>query len=256
MNIEKLIKIHQEWATKQIKFEKTNNSLRIETPFVDMYHDNIELFIDKINDGYLLSDDAYTVTELELSGLKISSSKNRQAMFNQMLLNYGVSFNPTTKELFIKFSNINDFPKSQNRLIQCIIQISDLLFTTREKVITLFNEEVAEFFMDNKIPINKSQSLRGRTGNEFVFDITIGELKNYAPKAIRLINNPTKTSYESPLLSIIDVKPLWPDTEFFVIANNSERNIDTAVEASFSSYKIPLLKWTEKEEWIRKFKIS
>ena len=256
MNIEKLIKIHQEWSTKQITFEKTDSSLKIETPFVDMYHDSIELFIDSSSDGYLLSDDAHTVTELELSGLKINASKNRQVMFDKILLNYGVSYNTLTKELFIKFKNINDFPNLQNRMIQCIIQVSDLLFTTREKVLTLFNEEVAEFFMDNRIPISKSQSLRGRTGNEFVFDITIGELKNYAPKAIRLINNPSKNSYESPLLSIIDVKPLWPDTEFYVIANNSEKNIDFAVESSFSSYDIPLLKWNEKENWIKTFKIS
>lgn len=256
ISIEKLRKIHQDWSTRKIKFEAINSSVAIQTPFVDMYHDNIELYLESVANKYRITDDGYTIDELSTLGVDIISSKTRNQFFERLLSNFGVSFKETTSELFIEFSSLDDFPLMQNRLIQCVIQVSDLLFTTRQKVLNLFNEEVANFFLDNDISINENQSMRGLTGNDFNFDFTIGRTRNTPPKAIKLVNNPTASAYESPLLSIIDVKPLRNETEFYVIANDTEKKIASSFISSLNSYEIPVLAWKQRNDWIDNFKLG
>lgn len=256
MDIANLQQTYQEWATQRIKFVQLDTSILVETPFVDMHHDTIELFIENTTSGYRMTDDGYTLDELDTLGIQINRSEKRLGYFTKILMNFGVSHDPISGELFIPFDNLNDFPVMQNRLIQCVIQVSDLLLTSRSNVMNLFTEELADFFLDNDIPIDQGVGYRGKTGNEIIFDITVGKTRHTAPKAIKAVNNPTSSAYESPLLNIIDVQPLRKETQFFVIANDLENNISPKFVDSIQNYQIPVLKWSEKTKWIDQFKTS
>lgn len=256
MDIGTLQETYQQWATKKMKFVELDTSILIETPFLDMHHDKIELFIENTGKSYRITDDGYTLDELDTLGIDIKKSKNRSTFFKKLLQNFGVSYDSINDELFIIFDNLNDFPIMQHRLIQCIIQISDLLFTSRSNVVNLFTEELAEFFLDHDIPIDQGASYRGKTGNDILFDITIGKTRESSPKAIKAINNPISSAYESPLLSIIDVQPLRKETEFYIIANDQDNIVSCKFVDSIQAYNIPVLKWTEKESWISLFKTA
>ncbi|EOT40556.1 DUF1828 domain-containing protein [Enterococcus columbae] len=250
-----LQKIYYEWMTQKIKFTAKENIVIINTPFVDNLNDNIQLVVEKIENDYIISDDGYTLDELELTNPSIIKFGKRKHWFNQILFNFGVKLNEETRELYIRFHDLNDFPLIQTRLIQCTIQVADLFYTTRDKVINLFSEEVANFFLEMDLPITQNILFRGKSGADVHFDVAIGKTKYRNQCAIKIVNNPISNAYKLPLLSIIDTKALRTDTDFLVIAND-ENKLSDKFKAVFKNYEIPILLWSNRRNWIEHFKMN
>jgi hypothetical protein len=138
-----LSKAYFSWATKKIKFDQKENFVIVKTPFVDIFHDQIEVFVNKESDRYIVTDDGYTLDELDSLGIEILKfSKKRKEYFKQVLMNFGVTLK--NKELLVFFDDINQFPSSQNRLIQCMLQIFDMLQLSRSKVANLFIDDISD----------------------------------------------------------------------------------------------------------------
>ncbi|BDZ32247.1 DUF1828 domain-containing protein [Lactiplantibacillus brownii] len=96
INTHSLQQAYLDWATQKQVFKPQANFTTIQTPFVDIYHDTIELFIEKHAGHYILSDDGYTLDELDTLDLQLSpkhASKKRQALFEQTCLNFGIQIN-------------------------------------------------------------------------------------------------------------------------------------------------------------------
>lgn len=253
IDINRLPEIYFEWATKNIQFKNTDNITVIETPFVDMYHDSIELYVEEVSNKYKISDDGYTMSELDTLGVSVKRSDKRRTFFEKTLRNFGVAYDEETLELFVIFNNLNQLPTIQFRLVQCLIQISDMLLTSREHVANLFIEDITNYFFDNDLTFDQNTGYTGKTGNTINFDFTFGRSKNSNAKAIKTVNRPKSTAYESPLMGIIDVRDSRENTDFFVLANDTE-DISSEFINSFTNYEIPVLRWTQREEWINKFK--
>lgn len=249
-----LQKVYRDWITKEVKFTSKENFVVIDTPFVDSLNDNIQLVIEKFNDYYIVSDDGYTLDELEMVNPDIIKKGRRKDWFMQTLRNFGVSLNDYTRELYVRFENLNDFPLVQTRLIQCTLQVSDLFYTTRDRVVELFSEDVANFFVEQDLPITQNIIFRGKSGSDVNFDISIGKTKYRKQSAIKVVNNPSGNSYQLPLFSINDTRDLRTDTDFYIIANNENKVANKFITAC-KNYEVPLLMWSEREKWINQFKI-
>lgn len=253
IDINRLPDIYFEWATRDIQFKSTDDVIVIETPFVDMYHDSIELYVEELSNKYKLSDDGYTMSELGSLGVSIKNSNKRLTFFRKTLRNFGVSFDENTLELFVVFNNLNQLPTIQFRLVQCLIQISDILLTSREHVANLFIEDITNYFFDNDLVFDQNSGYTGKTGNTINFDFTFGRSRNSNAKAIKTVNHPKATAYESPLMGIIDVKDSRETTDFYILANDIE-DVSPKFINSFNNYSIPVLKWSQREQWINDFK--
>jgi hypothetical protein len=145
--IDNLKKVYDEWNNKRLILENFNDFIEITTPFVDMHHDFIQLYFAKEgNSNFKITDDGYILNELEMMGIEIKRSQKRNEFFKTSLNVFGVNYDEKTDELFISFSNINEYPEKQHRLIQCMLRISDMLLTSRNSVISIFTEEIAAFF--------------------------------------------------------------------------------------------------------------
>lgn len=139
----KIKKIYFEWIDKKIQFvpSKTKDYLTITTPFLDMYNDYIELVVFKgKGTEYVISDDGYTLDELGLLDIELNKKIKRSKYFRSILLNFGVK--ESDGELIIEFNDLNEFPDAQNRLTQCMLQVFDLLQTSKNNVIQYFKEDV------------------------------------------------------------------------------------------------------------------
>ncbi len=254
LTIQKLKDEYFKWATEKIQFSELDGCIEISTPFVDMYNDRITIYIVKIKNGYCLTDDGYTLDELSMLGIKFSGKySKRRKTFDRILRNFGVK--QSDNELTIDISSLEQYPGAQLRLVQCIIKVCDLLQTSREKVADLFYDDVANFFLDNGVQFSSDASFIGKTGNPNSFNFLVGKSKKKKEQAIQMVNNPSTTAYTSPLLSIIDVRELRPDTEFYVLANNETNTISDKFLAAFSNYNIVVLLWSEKMEWLSKFQV-
>ncbi|MFC6165300.1 DUF1828 domain-containing protein [Lactiplantibacillus dongliensis] len=257
INIQSLQQAYLDWATQKQTFETQANFTTIRTPFVDMYHDTIELFIEHQAGQYILSDDGYTLDELDTLDLQLSSgraSKKRQAYFNQICLNFGIQVHQ--KELQIRFTDLAAMPQKQFQLVQGMLQIMDMLQTSRDRVSDYFLEDIRNYFFEKELSFVEDVSFQGQTGNMINFNYIFGKKSiNDKAKAIKAVNRPKSIAYESPLMGIIDVRDSRPDTDFYVLANDTESISDKFI-SSFENYSIPVLQWSKRDNWIKTFKLS
>lgn len=256
LSAEQLSNEYFEWATKNIDFslDSSKNWVLIKTPFVDMYNDQIEIFVEQKNDYYIVSDDGYTLDELDTLGFDFRSSTKRKKIFDSILLNFGVTVK--NSELIITIQNIKEFPSAQNRLIQCMIQTFDLLQTTREKVANFFLDDISNFFLEKELPFSTNLSITGKTGNPANFEFILGKTKNAPERALKTVNRPTPTAYQEPLMKIVDVRDYKPQMKFYILANDTDISLSDSFINSFVNYNIEILKWSQKDQWVNRLKVG
>ena len=113
----------------------------ITTPFVDAHNDHIRFYISKKNGGYILTDDGYTINDLEMCGCDIKSKKRKQLM-TQIAEGIGVSI---IDNCIVVESSAQDIARKQHIMIQAILKMSDMFLTTSSRVKSIFMEEVQEY---------------------------------------------------------------------------------------------------------------
>lgn len=254
---EKMKKIYFKWIDRKIQFtpSKEKDYMTITTPFLDMYNDYIEVVITKgKNSNYVISDDGYTLDELGLLDVNLNKKSKRKDYFQSILINFGVK--EKNEELLIEFNDISKFPDAQNRLVQCMLQVFDLLQTSKNNVIQYFKEDVTNFFINNNIAVGEDLSLLGKSGRNSKFDIVIGRTRKKRQQAIKVVNTPTASNIANPLFRIIDVRESQPNTDFAVIANNVNNPISSDFKSAFLSYQVPVYSWSDKEKWLSEFKTA
>lgn len=258
MDIRELRQIYETWSRNKIQFIENQNFIEIQTPFLDMYSDRISLYLSRTNTTtesqiYNLTDDGYTMNELESLDFSPYSTKKRKSYFIQTLNTFGVKYNQQTSELYIEFSDLSQFPNLQQRLVQCILKISDMLLTAQDRVVNFFTEDIENFFLDNNVQYSTGSNYLGQTGNLVNFDFQIGRTRNQPEKLIKAINNPTGTAYIEPLFHIDDVRRVRPDNQFFIIANDTNNGISDTFISSSRGWNVEVLTWSTKENWVNQF---
>lgn len=175
----------------------------INTPFLGAFNDAIEIYARKDKTHLDLSDNGETMSNLELQGLSIQSSKTRKAILNTILLNYGVRLEKN--ELIIK-TGIENFSQSKHNFLLAILEINDLYVLSKHNVASAFKEDVRQYLDSEKIIYTPDFISKGITGLEFNFDFQIaGRDKEIVIKSFNTIN---KSSLSAFLFSWEDIKPV------------------------------------------------
>jgi len=248
--------LFDQWNNKQLKLEEFDDFIEITTPFVDMHHDFIQLFFTKEKDEkYKLTDDGHIINELSMLGVDVNNAKKRKQFFNTTLKVFGVNFNKDTDELFVTFDTLEDYPKRQHNLLQCITRVSDMLLTAKNTVASIFSEEITTFFEENNVFFSPDLGFIGKTGNQQTFDFVIPHSKIKNEKLIKAINTPSADNYTYPLFSFIDVQEIRPNSDFFVIANDNNIPISDKFSSSLKNYNVEVLAWSNRNEWVDQLKI-
>ncbi|HHY74094.1 MAG TPA: DUF1829 domain-containing protein [Bacillus bacterium] len=252
--IDQLKMLYNEWNQKKIEFEDFSSFIEITTPFVDMHHDYIQLFLTKENNTFIISDDGHILNELEMLGIDVKKTQKRKEFLYICLKTFGVKIDHATNELFVSFENLIEYPEWQHRLIQCLLRISDMLLTSRNTVISIFTEEIENFFLDKGVLFNEGPSYTGLSGKTQHFDFSLPRSKTRNEKLIRAINVPSADSYVSPLFAWMDIKDVRKNSEFIVIANDTKKRLTKSFLEPFHNYSVDVFKWSEKEEWVENLK--
>lgn len=254
--IDQLQELYNEWNKQSIQFEECDTFIEITTPFVDMHHDFIQLYFTKEKNLFVITDDGHIINELELLGIDIKNTPKRREFINTSLKIFGVKLDTTTNELYVTFNNINEFPEWQHRLIQCLLRISDILLTSRNNVISIFTEEISNYFLDNDIYFSEGPSFIGISGKSQRFDFSLPRTKTRKEKLIKAINSPTSESYREPLFSWIDIKETRSFSEFMIIANDTNKPVSDTFIQPFTNYEVEVLLWSERNKWVENLKIG
>lgn len=147
----------------------------ITTPFLNVYNDCIEIYCKKDGEKVILSDGGDTINNLELSGVTFTRSPKRKAIFEQVLLNYGVSAN-NQKTLLVE-TDIKGFAQAKHNLLSAIMEISDMYMVSKPNAFTVFRDDVNGFLDEQEVIYTPSFISKGASGVEFNFDFQIAHRK-------------------------------------------------------------------------------
>lgn len=255
--VNQLESLFDQWNKNHLSFAHHEDFIEITTPFVDMHHDLIQLyFTDKNKETpFTLTDDGYIINELEMLGININNTKKRKDFFEINLRVFGVNYDKNTKELYVIFDELEDYPKKQHNLLQCIIKISDMLLTSRNTVINIFTEEIREYFEEKDVIYSPDLGFMGKTGNQQTFDFVIPHRKKSNEKLIKAVNKPTANNYMNTLFPFTDVRRVRDNTDFLVIANDIHSPISEKFQSSLTNWEVKILPWSTREDWVKELLI-
>jgi len=239
------------WLKSNMTEEKLDNGLiEITTPFLDKNNDYTQIYVEKKSKNkLLLTDYGYIIDELHMVGIDTKSPK-RKDIIESILNRFGIKL--IDEKLTIECL-VDDFPNAKHRLIQAMLAVDDLFYTSRPNVTSIFFEEVEKFFVNNDIYHISNINFTGIAGYTHNYEFALQKSKNNPERLIKLANNLNKSMAESILFA-------WNDTRvvrnkksvLYTIINDTNKINDKYINA-LESYEVVPIPWSRRNEYLERF---
>ena len=238
------IEDYARWLRDKTSIRAISDWAEITTPFLDRHNDYIQLYVKTENGGFLLTDDGYTLTDLEHSGCRLASPK-RKAILESTLNGFGVRLHDDVLETRATRDN---FPVRKHSLIQAMLAVGDLFYLANPATASIFHEDVASWLDAREIRHSPNVKFTGKTGYDYRFDFLIPKSKKAPERLVQAINSPSRGRANSFMFSWLDTRATRaPDARAYVILNDGDKTIQENVIAAFASYDIETITWSERE---------
>mgnify|MGYP001144805340 FL=1 len=223
---------------------------RLTTPFLDRNNDHIEVYVIKRDDDSLvITDDSYTINELEMSGLNLDVSKKIKNALNVILNSHGVAINDD-KSLSVT-ANLANFPNKKHMLIQCMIKVSDLFMLSQSNIKSFFLEDVKNFFEKNDIRYTEGPSFIGKSKLVNNFDFVISHYKDAPERLIRVVNNYNLDYAKSIIFSWEDIREVRTNNPvLYTFINDTNKVPSKEALQALNEYDIKYILWNERDKYI------
>jgi hypothetical protein len=133
--IEKLLHDYRTWLRDRTTLRDIDGQwIEITTPYLDRHNDSLQIYARAENGGYVLTDDSYTIHDLEASGCSLYTEK-RQDLLKMTLNGFGVKLRDESLEVHATAEN---FPLRKHSLIQAMLAVNDLFYLAKPVVESLF----------------------------------------------------------------------------------------------------------------------
>lgn len=244
---QELVDAYLAWLRSKISVADINGVCEITTPFLDRHNDRLQIYVVGTSSGLRLSDDGYIIGDLEASGCSFDTP-NRRSLLQTILNGFGVREHDG--ELFVEASPAS-FPQKKHALTQAMLAINDLFMTGKQRVATLFLEDVAHFLDGHDVRYSPNVEFTGKTGFTHKFDFLIPKSRTYPERLIRAINNPDRNAATSVLFSWTDTKDVRSrDSRFYVFLDDTERPLNPDLLSAFQEYDVRTISWSQRGEHV------
>lgn len=218
----------------------------ISTPFLGAFNDTIEIYAKKEKTKLILSDNGDTLSNLELQGFHLQSSKRRKDIVETILLNYGIQL--LDGELVIQ-TKIEHFSEAKHNILSAIIEVNNLYVLTKTSLASNFKEEVRKFLDQKELEYTPNFISKGITGLEFSFDFQI--TRSNKEILIKSFNTIKRSDISSFLFSWEDVKPVreqstQKEVNAIVIINDSNRDIKEEYLDALKTKNVDFILWSNR----------
>ena len=229
INIDELLHSYKDWLFDNIETRAIADNIEITLPILDRDNDHLQIYLKEIEpDNYLLTDDGYTISNLELTGCSLDTER-RQELLLEAIHGFGVILGDDN-ELQITATG-STFPQKINNILQAILAVDDLAYLAPSNVNTIFVSEIMNWLKEKKVRYSPRVSLRGKNEIYYSFDILIpASPDNKAPeRIIESFGNFDLKQAEALAYRWDKVKSLRKNTKIYIIFNN--KRISKKVDA-------------------------
>lgn len=136
-------------------------------------------------------------------------------------------------------------------LSQCMIKVSDLFYTAKNTVQSLFLEDVQLYLDEKDIRYTPNVSFSGKSGLSTNYDFAIPKSKNAPERIIKVVNNIDQTQANSILF-------LWDDTRqeraeesrLYVFLQDKDKKISRSMITSMENYNVVPVVWSMRDKYV------
>ncbi|WP_420239139.1 DUF1829 domain-containing protein [Telmatobacter bradus] len=232
------------WLRDKTSLREVGEWVEITTPLLDRNNDLLQIYVKRDGSNYILTDDGYTLDDLEQSGCKLDSQK-RQDLLRVTLNGFGVRQHERALEVH---ATVDSFPLKKHSLLQAMLGVNDLFYLAKPHTSSLFYEDVVAWMEKSDIRFVENAKFTGKTGYDHLFDFVIPKSRTKPERIVRPINHPDKNSVRDFVFAWVDTRETrHPDSQAYAILNDAEQLIKTDVTEALASYSIKAVRWTERE---------
>lgn len=250
-DIRNLIDQYGRWLRDKTILKQIDDWVEITTPYLDRHNDHLQIYARKENGHIIISDDGYTISDLEISGCAIDTPKRIQ-LLKEVLNGHGVK-QSQNKALVVE-ATPETFPAKKHSLIQAMLAINDLYYASQARVESLFYEDVIKWLDENDVRYTPRVKFTGQSGFDYLFDFVIPKSRNMPERVAQTISNPSRASTEKFIFAWSDTKEIRPDdSRPYALLNDSQRTISEDVLSALKSYEINPIPWSERQRALDEF---
>ena len=243
-DIQRLLDAYHAWLKDKTALRQIDQWIEITTPYLDRHNDYIQIYARKANGGYVLTDDGYTLNDLEQSGCKLQSPK-RQELLKMTLNGFGVHLHDNALEVHASPDN---FALRKHNLVQAMLAVNDMFYLAVPMVASLFYEDVVVWLDVHDIRYTPKVKFTGKTGYDHLFDFVIPKSRRQPERIIQTINRPNRDTAQAVVLSWIDTKEVRSaDSRAYALLNDSEQTVSSNVLDALRIYDVRPVPWSQRE---------
>ncbi len=245
--IKKLMDDYTSWLRDKTKLREVNDWVEITTPYLDRHNDYMQIYAQRKNGGFVLTDDGYTIDDLKLSGCELESKKRRELL--ALTLNgFGVKLE---EDRLLVHASPENFAVRKHNLMQAMLAVNDLFYLAGPVVVSLFLEDVATWLNVHDIRYTPRVKFTGKSGYDYLFDFVIPASKKQPERILQVINHPDRTAALKVAFAWIDTKEVRPsDSQAYSFLNDSEYKPSAGVLDAMNNYDVHPVLWSKREETV------
>ena len=243
-DIRRLLDMYHAWLKDKSALRQIDQWVEITTPYLDRHNDYLQIYARPANGGFLLTDDGYTIGDLEQSGCRLESRKRRELL--RMTVNgFGVRLEDKTLQVH---ASAADFALRKHSLIQTMLAVNDMFYLAVPMVASLFHEDVVAWLDLHDIRHTPKVKFSGKSGLDHLFDFVIPRSRQAPERIVRAINRPSRQTAQIIAFAWVDTQTVRaPESRAYAILNDSDRPVSQQVEAAISSYGVKPVAWSNRE---------
>lgn len=243
-----LVDAYIHWLRQKISVENINGVCEITTPFLDRHNDHLQIYVKRSENGFILTDDGYTINDLRLSGCEFTTEKRRQ-MLTAVLNGFGVRL--SGNELIVE-ARPENFPQKKHNLLQAMLAVNDLFVMAAPVISSIFREDVERYLRLHDIRFTPSVKFTGKSGFDHSFDFVIPASRVRPERILKTINKANKQNITLLIFSWTDTKEVRPaNSTAYGVLNDTEQAISPDLIAALKQYDIRPMLWSRRDQYIQ-----
>ncbi len=244
-----LVDLYTNWLKEKVKPRAIGDVCELTTPFIDRHNDYLQIYVKAISSGMLLTDDGYTIRDLEMSGLEFNTDRRKNEL-KSILNGLGINLKGDSLEVEARPDN---FAQKKHNLLQAMLAINDLFVLAPPKVASFFKEDVEKFLSLNEIRFTRDINFIGKSGFNHHFDFVIPPSKKEPERVLRTINNPSKNNVSAMIFSWDDARKMRSEKSVAIaVLNDQDKEVAPDTIHALRAYDIEPMAWSKRDKYIDK----
>ena len=240
-DMEHLVDRYTGWIRDNTSLREVEEWVEITTPLLDRHNDCVQLFVRPYGSGYILTDHGYTIDDLEFCGCNVD-----KGIRNELLTITLNGFGVTREGNALKVNaTVEDFALQKQNLLQAVLAVNDLHYTSRSTVSRAFNDDFAAWLDLGNIKYERNHKVFGMSGLDYDFDFLIPASLEYPQRLLKTISAPFRANVDRTICAWTDTQRLLSRESFgYAIFNDQDNRVSAKHESALKKIGMLPRRWT------------